>query len=367
MPTATVVLCNATPGASWPQSLLDATEALASRLLAAAEVGQGEGSACLWLGYADPLASLARLLKVEPGSDPLALLERWMQEAEGFLRLKREHPKQCRLVNLAVLGDAAAAQLLAEHGLEAPLEPLPAQPTAPPLDPRLLVVLHHQQAAAGLYADLEACADLFGRQPNFSLPLPSLRSVGFAAECLQSWQADQELLQELIELREQRRLSSQEHHLALAALQQQNEQAQVLITELRAERDHALHQRTNLESELGSLRATAEDQLESLRSGIRDDRAAAELTEMQLHHVHDALERLLAERDGQKHELTAEIQQQMAERDRLHEELASLQSEQQALRGEMLHFMLSSTASAQLERERIPRLTSLLRQALELG
>lgn len=363
----TVVLCNAIAGASWPQPLIDATEAMASQLLAAAEVGQGEGNAFLWLGYADPLACLAQVLKEEPGSDPLALLERWVLEAEGFLRLKREHPQQCRLINLEALSDATASQLLAEQGLAALPQPLPPQPAAPPLDPRLMVVLHHQQQAAGLFADLEACADLFGRQPSFSLALPSLRSVDFAADCLQSWQGDQELLRELLDLREQRRISSQEHHLALASLQQQGDQDQARITELMAERDHALAQFTSLESELGNLRAAADDELETLRSGIRDERATAELTEMQLHHVHDALERLLAERDGQTQELKAEIQQQQNERDRLRAELTSLNSEQQALRGEVVHFMLSSKASAQLERERIPRLTSLLRQALQLG
>lgn len=371
---ATVVLCSATAGASWPQPLVDAIEAMASALLAAAEVGRGEGQAVLWLGYTDPLESLARQLDAEPDSDPLELLERWVTEAEGFLKLKRDHPDQCRLVNLATLDDAMAAELLAEQAIPAPAAPLPPRTTVPSLDPRLLVVLHHQQAAAGLYADLEACADLLGRQPNFSLPLPPLRSVGFAAQCLQSWQIDRTRARELEEQRQQRRLSDQEHHRALAALHQQNDQAMDRIAQLSDERDRALERLTALEDELGHLQAAAEGELATLRAGISESQAAAELTEMQLHHVHDALERLLAERDDQQRALETEIAEQRSERERLqrererlHGELSSLQNEQEALHGEMLHFMMSSQASAQLERERIPRLTSLLRQALQLG
>lgn len=370
----TLVLCSATSGASWPQPLVEATAARASAPLAAAQIDKGEGHAVLWLGYTDPLESLARQLNAEPESDPLEQLERWVTEAEAFLKLKRDHPDQCRLVNLATLDDAMAAELLAELAIPAAAAPLPPQTSVPPLDPRLLVVLHHQQAAAGLYADLEACADLMGRQPNFSLPLPPLRSVGFAAQCLQSWQIDQTRARQLAEQRQQRRLSDQEHHLALAALQQQNDQAIDRIAQLSDERDRALERLEALKDELGNQQAAAAGELATLRAGISQTQAAAELTAMQLHHVHDALERLLAERDDQQRTLETEIAQQRNERERLdrerqrlHGELTSLQNEQEALHGEMLHFMMSSKASAQLERERIPRLTSLLRQALQLG
>lgn len=370
----TVVLCNATPGASWPRALIDATETMARQLLAAAEVGRGEGEAFLWLGYTDPLESLTRQLNDQPEADPLERLEQWVTQAEGFLKLKRDHPEQCRLVNLTALTDAMAAELLAEQGLPPPLEPLPTLPEVPPLDPRLLVVVHQQQAAASLYADLEACADLLGRQPNFNLPLPHLRSVAFAAQCLQSWQMDQQQQRQLQEQRHQRRISEQEHHLALAALEQQHDQALERISFLSDERNQALERVTALEQELERLKVASETDLASLQTSIDDSRAAAELTEMQLQHVHDALERLLAEREESQQELESEIarcrsdrEQLNQERQRLHGQLTSLQSEHQALHAEMLHYMMASQASSQLERQRIPRLTSMLRQALQLG
>ena len=366
----TVVLCNATPGASWPRALIDATETMAQQLLAAAEVGRGEGEAFLWLGYTDPRESLTRQLNDQPDADPLERLEQWVTQAEGFLKLKRDHPEQCRLVNLTALTDAMATELLAEQGLPPPSEPLPTLPEVPPLDPRLLVVMHQQHAAASLYADLEACADLLGRQPNFSLPLPHLRSVAFAAQCLQSWQMDQQQQRQL----QERRISEQEHQRALAALEQQHDQALERISFLSDERNQALERVTALEQELERLKVASETELASLHTSIDDNRAAAELTEMQLHQVHDALERLLAEREERQQALESEIARCRSDREHLnqerqllHGELTALQSEQQALHGEMLHYMMASQASSQLERERIPRLTSLLRKALQLG
>lgn len=194
------MLLLSTPWARWPAALAQQPAALAAAEQAAGielMLGLPEeleplslaGEGCLWLGYQSPLQCL--IASTAGDAPPEAVLAVWQRRATRFLSLKRNHPQRCRLLNLPLLTPEAIETLLTETGLQAPRAAAPGACAAEAAgaDPVLLAWLAERHDLRDLHADLEGCADLLGRQPSFSLPLPQLRRDQLAGLLLEQWRA----------------------------------------------------------------------------------------------------------------------------------------------------------------------------------
>ncbi len=402
-----------TQGARWPEAMAGLGEAVSLETVAEqAETWSDDNAPALLLGYTDPVHALhnqAAGLTVE--SDPLTLLESWLSCTARFLEWKRRWPDQVRLVHLRPPVEEASAQ------------------TPENLDPRLLAVLHALPQLAERHADLEACADLEGQEPMFNLGLPPLRSGAFASLCLESWRRDQqvqldlqrqsagqleglsgklaELRSDLEDTRTQLELTRGQLEATRTAFDITRDERDGLRDErdaLRDERDGLRDERDALRDERDSLRDERDglrderDGLRDERDGLRDERddreqellslreaeaatasaaerrtqeleqvlqhtqAASEVTLAQLHAVQDTMEQLY----GERRRIEDALQKIGAEREHLGNEAASLRQELEALQTEVAHYLRASSPGPQLDRSRIPRLTALLRDALQL-
>jgi hypothetical protein len=324
----------------------------------------------LLLGYTDPLHVLRSLTASDADDpDPLALLETWLSTTARFLDWKQRWPEQVRLLHLRPPAEAAAAETEAEAEAD--------------LDPRLLAVLHALPQLAERHADLEACADLEGQEPRFSLGLPPLRSGAFASLCLESWRRDR---QALLDLRQQSVEQLQGLGSQLEGMRSQLEdmrsqledthtqlaETRTELADTRSERDGLLSERDDREedriklqeAEAASAEAVeaAEQRSQELEQALQHTQAASEVTLAQLHAVQDTMEQLY----GERRRIEDALHRISAEREHLGNEAASLRHELEALQSEVAHYLRASTPRPQLDRSRIPRLTALLRDALHL-
>jgi len=381
-----------TQGARWPEAMAGLGEAVSLETVAEqAETWSDDNAPALLLGYTDPVHALhnqAAGLTVE--SDPLTLLESWLSCTARFLEWKRRWPDQVRLVHLRPPVEEASAQ------------------TPENLDPRLLAVLHALPQLAERHADLEACADLEGQEPMFNLGLPPLRSGAFASLCLESWRRDQqvqldlqrqsagqleglsgklaELRSDLEDTRTQLELTRGQLEATRTAFDITRDERDGLRDErdalrderdglrderdgLRDERDALRDERDDREQELLSLReaeaataSAAERRTQELEQVLQHTQAASEVTLAQLHAVQDTMEQLY----GERRRIEDALQKIGAEREHLGNEAASLRQELEALQTEVAHYLRASSPGPQLDRSRIPRLTALLRDALQL-
>lgn len=329
-------------GAPWPTELACFGNPLA-KLLAARKRLERCPLAEVWIGYSSPLA----LLQASTPIDLASLLDQWCDQATQALVLRQSHPERCHLLNLSLLDPDSLQELLqraqeedhdnddVDDAIDATLavlnEPEVAvpregqMPVDPKLDPRLTLVLLHHPKLANLYADLEGCCTLLGRNPQFRLPLETLRGSQLAERCLQSWRREQsERHQAHANCNGQLDQLREAHQQELAALQGQHQEE--LLT---------------LRQQLDESRASAQALIEA--------REEAELTLLQLHQVQEELEHYFLEHRKQT------------------EANAQLESELIALREEALHLFLHSTPSNSLESARLSQLSRLAREALQLN
>lgn len=158
-----------------------------------------------------------------------------------MLQLKRKHPSSCRLVNLDALSGTGLSALRTELGLE-PVEPGPDR--SPDLsyskeaDPILRFAMAERKDLLDLFADLELCADLYGRQVTLPPETPALKSLDRAAVLFEVWCRGERLKRRQIdgvnELTELRALAQgqqtqvqdleEERHLLMLQLQQLQEE-----------------------------------------------------------------------------------------------------------------------------------------------
>lgn len=254
----------------------------------------------LWIGYCDPLQALQRALVCPSGEDPEGVLQRWENFAERVLLERHRQPQRCHLVNLSSLSAAAGDQLRARLGLEAgrlPAAPASAasqsggraeleQPSPAALSE---LVISQRQRLLELHADLEAQAELFGREPQFQLPIPACRDPALGARLLQAWQeqsrslraaqaASTSLAQRLEQLRleqeqllvkqEKQRLEQEDQQRAtLEQLRLEQEQQRIKHDELRGERDQLLSDNQKLRADNQTLRSDKQQ--------LRDERDQA--------------------------------------------------------------------------------------------
>ena len=286
----------ACPGASWPRPLeplvIQVSHDGLSHRLASSD------RRC-WLAYSHPLVALADSAAARQAIDPLGWLAEWQMAAQTVLTLKQSHPERCRLVNLPLLDAAAWASLASEVGLPEPRGQELAQghqiQDLSALDPRLLIAIQHQSQLLDAYADLESWADLFDREPQFSLPLPPWQSTTFANHCLTSWQRDQA------------EAAKEAHNLKQGRAQ------------ARADAERSLLQLHQVEEEKDALR----QELENLGQARDEASEEAELTLLQLHQVQEELEAFFLE----NRRLSDQLQQAEA-RDAAHtQEIEGLRQE----------------------------------------
>lgn len=223
-------------GRAWPEAL-EAFAVPLAHLAAARQLLNQEPQAELWIGYSSPL----ELLSSTPATALADGLARWAEQATAALELRAAHPQRCRLLNLTLLEERAIRSLLGGS------EPEPSRSSAAPverpaLDVRLQLVLRHRSDLAHLYADLEGCCELLGRQPQFVLPLEPLHGPALAERCLESWGAEQRQREE-----QEQRLQSLEEELAEradgseAALKEAREEAELTLLQLHQVQEELEH------------------------------------------------------------------------------------------------------------------------------
>ena len=332
----------ATTGISWPAPLADAGQI---QQLGAEAIERCVGSNSLqpiWLGYGNP----GQLLLNAELDDPNTILDRWCNEARWLLQIRQACLGHCQLLNLPLVTTAAAAAVLgratnpastADHGAadrEADRE------VAYP-DPRLAVLAMQHPELQNLYADLEGCADLHGRTPEFSLGLLPLRSQAFSDRCLASWReekiASQSHEQSLLQAADQLRSAAEGHASELSEAREETEQ-------IRRDHRQVCSERDQLALDVDQLRSAAEHHA----SELSEAREEAELTLLQLHQVQEELEHYFLEHRKASEEL-----------DQQRSKLVALQHEARLL-------FIHSRPMAGLNRSNLSEIHQLMRQCLEL-
>ncbi|MFO7628473.1 MAG: hypothetical protein R6W06_02945 [Prochlorococcaceae cyanobacterium] len=380
-------------GSDWPAELDTLGRPLAS-LKAARKKLERFNEAEVWIGYGSPLSLLASAAT----DDPRDALERWAKQASRALELRQAHPGRCSLINLSLLNQQAISQLLqadeAEPALESktgsiaastptsapssatgPIKPASSDPApSTELDLRLALALQHRRDLSDLYADLEGCCELLGREPQFQLPLPPLRGAALAERCLESWSIQQAEHQQFLALQAEQAASAEtalkeareEAELTLLQLHQVQEELEHYFLENRkaSEEREALEQRASnaeaalqkaqaetetLSQQLQALQAQQAEQGASAETALKEAREEAELTLLQLHQVQEELEHYFLENR------------------KASEETNALQGKLETLEQEALHLFLHATPNADLDHSRLEQLTALARAALQLN
>jgi len=262
MPTdSTLLVLVSRPEIPWPLAIAERAMAiwLPGELIAD---GQADPHRPHWLGYASAIDSVNAVGEWRDAATLRRFLDDWRRDSERLLSLWRNDPTRFRLLNLARLTPEAVQQLLDDNSdastdagdsrrtepvrppADAPgEEPLGAgvleaapnpqipervdpQRTLATSDPRLACYLERREDLHELYAELESCADLLGREPEYQACADRVDPEAAAELLLQAWEGRQLAARqeaELAELRQshqalQDRLSSREAELVRRAL-----------------------------------------------------------------------------------------------------------------------------------------------------
>ena len=327
---AQVVLLTTTM-ARWPVAIKQRSFAQASPSEVSGDLSQRDSNHHYWLGYASPVDCLHQALISDAEPDITSLFNRWQEEVALILRLKRAQPQTCLLLNLPRLTESAIEELLSSS--QAPGEHAPEEhgdQTDSPwsVEPSALVkfVISQRRDLIQLYADLEAQADLLGREPEFELNLPSVSDPGLGAELLLEWQQQRRQADSL------------------------NDRTTELVEALRLS-----------ESRLAAeISRSAEIAAEAVAQ-LQDSEQEKELILLQLKQVQDELVNTFQtlqsyqSNNRQLEENVPKLQQQ-------HD---SLQSELEGLAQECRHLFLHSQLLDTVDRTRLRRIQQLMRQSLQ--
>ena len=288
----------ATTGISWPAPLADAGQI---QQLGAEAIERCVGSNSLqpiWLGYGNP----GQLLLNAELYDPNTILDRWCNEARWLLQIRQACLGHCQLLNLPLVTTAAAAAVLgratnpastADHGAadrEADRE------VAYP-DPRLAVLAMQHPELQNLYADLEGCADLHGRTPEFSLGLLPLRSQAFSDRCLASWReekiASQSHEQSLLQAADQLRSAAEGHASELSEAREEAELTLLQLHQVQEELEHYFLEHRKASEELDQQRSKLVALQHEARLLFIHSRPMAGLNRSNLSEIHQLMRQCL--------------------------------------------------------------------------
>ncbi len=374
---AQVVLLTTTH-ARWPAAIRKRPLAQGSASELPSELSKADFSQTYWLGYSSPLDCLHQALLSNSEPDIASLLTLWEEEVEAFLRFKRAQPQICRLLNLPKLTESAIEELLgtsdADVGEPALGDAMDQGETLWISEPSALakLVIGQRRDLIQLYADLEAQADLLGREPEFRLDLPSGSDPALGAELVLEWQ------QQRRQAAEYDRLQS-DHLNHLRCLLQESHEENLLLQKrcglLDSELQQAKHEEDNLNNrnaELMEALRVAESQLalEIRRSAENTSEAAA-----QLHDSEEEKELILLQLKQVQEELGntfTTLQNHQSNGRQLEDNLQllqqqhhHLQSELEDLAQESRYLFLHSQLLDTVDRTRLPRILNLMRQSLQ--
>ncbi|MCX5946798.1 MAG: hypothetical protein NTY67_00925, partial [Cyanobacteria bacterium] len=242
------------------------------------------------------------------------------------------------------------------------------------VEPTALVkfVISQRRDLIQLYADLEAQADLLGREPEFELNSPSVSDPGLGAELLLEWQQQQRLAAQHALLQ-----NDQLNHLRslLQGSQLESKQLRMHSSQLESEQQEARRQADSLndrttelvealrlsKSQLAAeISRSAENAAEAVAQ-LQDSEQEKELILLQLKQVQDELGHTFQtlqsyqSNNRQLEENVLKLQQQ-------HD---SLQSELEGLTQECRHLFLHSQLLDTVDRTRLRRIQHLMRQSLQ--
>ena len=374
----------ATTGISWPAPLADAGQI---QQLGAEAIERCVGSNSLqpiWLGYGNP----GQLLLNAELDDPNTILDRWCNEARWLLQIRQACLGHCQLLNLPLVTTAAAAAVLgratnpastADHGAadrEADRE------VAYP-DPRLAVLAMQHPELQNLYADLEGCADLHGRTPEFSLGLLPLRSQAFSDRCLASWReekiASQSHEQSLLQAADQLRSAAEGHASELSEAREEAELTLLQLHQVQEELEHYFleHRKASSAAEHhASELSEAREETEQIRRDHRQvcserDQLALDVDQLRSAAEHHASELSEAREEAeltllQLHQVQEELEHYFLEHRKASEELDQQRSKLVALQHEARLLFIHSRPMAGLNRSNLSEIHQLMRQCLEL-
>lgn len=382
----------ATPMTDWPvalrgtriqplslQAFLDDPGGLAERGL-------------LWLGYGSPLLGMQRALQ---GSDPDRFLDTWGLAAQAFVECRRIRPERCRLVNLPLLGLSGLEQLRAEAEAwqdaggtdrDADAGEDPASLVCRPESALAGLLIRQRRELELLYADLEAQADLFGREPEFQLPLPACNDPALGRALLQEWQrrpaggaamagrraavlaervpAGADLAHDEPDLREALLCMEANYAAEVERGAAAEAEAAALLQEAAEEKELVLLQLRQIQDEL----ITTFQELQSCQETRRLQTLEIESCRQQAAELSAELQRLRESSERSADELRRARQredQDAGELEALCQRLARQQGELDALEQECGHLFLHSHFKDGLERHRIPRILELMRRNLQ--
>ena len=338
----------------------------------------------IWLGYGNP----GQLLLNAELDDPNTILDRWCNEARWLLQIRQACLGHCQLLNLPLVTTAAAAAVLgratnpastADHGAadrEADRE------VAYP-DPRLAVLAMQHPELQNLYADLEGCADLHGRTPEFSLGLLPLRSQAFSDRCLASWReekiASQSHEQSLLQAADQLRSAAEGHASELSEAREEAELTLLQLHQVQEELEHYFleHRKASSAAEHhASELSEAREETEQIRRDHRQvcserDQLALDVDQLRSAAEHHASELSEAREEAeltllQLHQVQEELEHYFLEHRKASEELDQQRSKLVALQHEARLLFIHSRPMAGLNRSNLSEIHQLMRQCLEL-
>ncbi|WP_411869767.1 hypothetical protein [Vulcanococcus limneticus] len=363
-------------GADWPDAIC-ATTAPGPSPEALTHWLQSPQPAPLWIGYTSPLVLLHQAQnQASLGCPPNLLnqLARWCRHAELCLEAQRSAPQRVRLINTSHLNPSAIAQLL-EQPQPALGDPPPSAAKAEDLDPRLLLALSRHSRLLNLYADLEAQVDLLGREPEFRLvfPLPSPSELpeqlllGWQHEQLQlQLQADHQALRQQLDDAQAAAVDTNQLQQQLSEAREEAELTVVQLHQVQEElEDQFLGQQATKQqlAEAQQCHAALQADHQALRQQLDDAQAAAVDTDqlqLQLSEAREEAELTLV----QLHQVQEELEYQFLEQRKANQERETLAQQLKALQHEALLLFLHSTPHRDLDRSRLPELTTLIREAL---
>jgi hypothetical protein len=324
-PAGPTVRLLAAPLTHWPEALLGRLGQIATIEIVNLEnsdlgVPEGESSTTLLLGYGDPARGLAAALAGEPDLDVPLLLESWRRTGERLLALRRQQPERVMLMDPTRLdGKAEAALRLhlapGSAGSEGSDEPskLEHPDPGPPLPAVVAHYLSQRSDLKELLADLEANADLLGRELAMPEAVVAPRGLVLAEALLGEW-----------------RTSWTAHRRALQSLQDLQQQLVEAQARLREHQEQA------------------RQQAEESDARLRDAEEERELILLQLQQVQEELTHTFAERTRLQ-----ELGESAGQR------LASLELE-------CRHLFLHSRLDPEIDRGRIPLILRLMRESLQV-
>ncbi len=382
MPTdSTLLVLVSRPEIPWPLAIAERAMAiwLPDELIAD---GQADPRPH-WLGYASAIDSVNAVGDWRDAATLRSFLEDWRRDSERLLSLWRNDPKRFRLLNLARLtpeavqrlldgdSDAAAetgdshqrerartsadapgeealeARILEAEVLEAGLLAAAPNPLIPELpgrqqalatsDPRLACYLERREDLHELYAELESCADLLGREPEYQAGADRVDPEAAAELLLQAWEG--------------RQLAARQE-AELAELQQNHQALQTRLSRREAE---LVRRALAIEEDLSNSVELLELQLQQVQQELRivEQERCQSLARQQ--EQSQQLERLLPMEQALR-----QSQAREQERSQQQQRLTLLEQENQRL-------FLALGGGDCLERSQIPLTVELMRRRLQLN